>query len=184
MDPRRLARAVDASAKARLTAAEIGFAQANRAGQSKAMSEMVQGGHQVRAADRIVERTPRTQQRAAEMGLPEAEAFRKEERRVVARNIDPTVSGPDQAARLLNQHVGDMNRGPGGFTQRGVLEGAAYMANDDMVRRGGLIAAGTGATVASGALMTAGAQQLLTLIDYLQHGQQVKEQMAKSPLLA
>ena len=74
-----------------------------------------------------------------------------------------------------------LNRGPLGG-QHGLVEGAAQFANRQGVRRGGLAAAGVGATVGSGILLTEGAQQLMTLMDFLRHGQEVEQRAEESPL--
>jgi len=185
LDPRRLATVVDNQAKARLHAMERGARSARQDQMGQQVFGDIIEGRSGAAADRIVERTPSYQRQLAEMPMEAAGERRKEMQRGVTRGLTSVGDMGDQAvtAQVAQGYAQAMNRGPGGLGRRGVLEGAAHMANNPMVRRGGLAAAGAGATVASGALMTAGAQQLLTLIDYLNHGQQVQQQVEQSPLL-
>lgn len=72
----------------------------------------------------------------------------------------------------------NMARGPGGFTRRGVMEAVhGTMASNAYARRGVL---GAGA-VMGGVGMTAGAQQLMALMQYMQSGQE-NEASREQPL--
>ena len=85
----------------------------------------------------------------------------------------------DQGRQWVADTYGpNMARGPGGFTGRGAMEAVhGTMANNAYVRRGVL---GAGA-VMGGVGMTAGAQQLMALMQYMQSGQQ-NEASREQPL--
>jgi len=76
-----------------------------------------------------------------------------------------------------------LNRGPMQLTQRGVMEAINQgIAENPLVRRGVLPAAIGGGGVMAGAVVTAGAQNLLALMQFMQGGQQQQERVEQSPL--
>jgi len=84
--------------------------------------------------------------------------------------------GRQQVAR---EYSPTMRRGPGEFTGRGFMEMVNEgIAGNAYVRRGVLPTA----VVGGGALMTAGAQQLLALMGFMQEGSQTGERTENSPL--
>jgi hypothetical protein len=128
-----------------------------------------------RTAEMIVGRTPSMIERERRAPVAEGATVRKAE---VARVMSGLQANP---AMVADQYAPGMNRGPLGG-ERGVIESTAVAMNNPYVRRGGLIAAGAGAAVGTGALLTEGAQQLLQLMDFLQHGEEVQARAASSPL--
>lgn len=169
MNPRALASEIEQSVGRRLQGAERGARTANIDARVRQLNNM----DPAVGAQMVVDRMPAYV--AAVQGAPE-------DRRQTIRGgqVENAMSGlrdgnhADYAAR--------MNRGPLGG-ERGVMESAARFANRDSVRQGGLVAAGLGATVGTGALLTEGAQQLMTLMQFLQHGQEVEERAERSPLV-
>jgi len=89
------------------------------------------------------------------------------------------LDSPEGRAKVARQYAPDMRRGPGGYTGRGVMEMINQgIAENAYVRRGVLPTA----VVGGGALMTAGAQQLLALMGFMQEGSQTGERTENSPL--
>lgn len=89
------------------------------------------------------------------------------------------LDSPEGRAKVARQYASDMRRGPGGLTGRGAMEMINQgIAESDLVRRGVLPTA----VVGGGALMTAGAQQLLALMGFMQEGSQTGERTENSPL--
>lgn len=89
-----------------------------------------------------------------------------------------TRTGRNEAASTP-ELIAEMNRGLGGYMHRGPLEAIEGLtATNPTVRRTGLVSAGLGA----GAAMTAGAQQLLALMGFMQEGQQTQARAEESPM--
>jgi hypothetical protein len=93
--------------------------------------------------------------------------------------IRDQLGSPEGRARVARQYAPNMSRGPGGYTDRGLMELVNEgIAENAYVRRGVLPTA----VVGGGALMTAGAQQLLALMGFMQEGSQTGERKENSPL--
>ena len=136
------------------------------------------------AADYVVMGTPSMIEARHKVKPDQVEGLRKAQSEQVRADLmqsSPLGGGTSSRQALAPHFARQMNRGPLGG-QYGLVEGAAQFANRQGVRRGGLAAAGVGATVGSGILLTEGAQQLMTLMDFLRHGQEVEQRAEESPL--
>lgn len=176
-----LLRRIDQSTAGRLSGLESGLRESNIA----SMARRIAGDESaVTAADYVVERTPdliAARQKAPADREPELRKLQREQ--VMADLMQQGGMGAGYSAReaLAPHFARPMNRGLFGG-ERGLGESAAMLANRPMVRRGGLGAAGLGAAAGTGALLTEGAQQLMTLMDFLQAGQETRERAEQSPL--
>jgi hypothetical protein len=86
---------------------------------------------------------------------------------------------PAVAASYADQ----LNRGPFQMTQRGVMEAINEgIAQNPYIRRGLLPTAIGGGGLMAGAAVTAGAQNLMALMQFMQGGQQQQERVQESPL--
>lgn len=84
--------------------------------------------------------------------------------------------------KVANQYAPDMRRGQGGWTGRGTMEMINQgIAENAIVRRGVLPTAIVGGGALGAAGMTAGAQQLMALMQYMQSGQE-NEASREQPL--
>lgn len=93
--------------------------------------------------------------------------------------IRDQLNSPEGRAKVARQHASGMRRGPGGVTERGVMEMINQgIAENAYVRRGVLPTA----IVGGGALLTAPAQQLLALMGFMEQGSQTSERTENSPL--
>lgn len=100
-------------------------------------------------------------------------------------------SGADAKQGVIDEYASRVKRG-GVFMgpaqmrvplQRGPMEGINHLiASNKVVRRGVLPAAISGGAVAGGAAMTAGAQQLSALMEFMRQGQQQVQRTEESPL--
>lgn len=119
--------------------------------------------------------------------------FREQVIERITKGFRPPGSDAEQAIRarlasqrgratVAKQYAPDMRRGLGGLTGRGAMEMINQgIAENALVRRGVLPAAVMGGGVLGAAGMTAGAQQLMALMSYLQ-GSQDTEARTEQPL--
>lgn len=88
----------------------------------------------------------------------------------------------DQRQFVMN-YAPQMKRGIGGFGSLGPAERQAHhFANNKVIRRGVYPTLATGGTVAAGAGLTEGAQQLMALMSFMQQGQDQVQRTEESPL--
>lgn len=105
------------------------------------------------------------------------------ERRVAGVENQISQGGRRYRRGLADQFAPQMNRGPMGMTQMGLVEGANNLiANNVAVRRGALPAAVAGGGVLAGAALTEGAQQLMALMGFMQQGAEQEQRAQASPL--
>jgi hypothetical protein len=89
-------------------------------------------------------------------------------------------SGRQMAA---DQYAAGMNRGPMQIGQQGLAEAVNMgIANNRYVRRGLLPAAIGGGGLMAGAAVTAGAQNLMALMDFMSAGREQEQRVEQSPL--
>jgi hypothetical protein len=101
-------------------------------------------------------------------------------RGIHAQNPRQRRSDLSQAADLYGPML---NRGPGGLTQRGVMEAINQeIAENKYARRIGLPAAIAAGGVGAGVAVTPAAQGLINLMQYMQAGDQQQERVEQSPL--
>jgi|GEM_PF-4329865 len=182
-NPMELAERITAAASDRSERWQAGARQAGIEGQQRAiMSRSPED-----AADYIVHRTPGYVDRIQAADPRNEQAVRDHLKERVQGMLDPQgQAGSSALARRREDIAADysqeMNRGLTGG-ERGPVEGVLRGLNNPMVRNGGLGAAGLGAAVGTGALLTEGAQQLMTLMDFLQAGEDTRERADQSPLV-
>lgn len=96
--------------------------------------------------------------------------------------IEALLQTPEGRARVSKEHARFMPRGIGGFGSQGPMEAInRAIATNAIVRRGALPTAIGGGVVLGGAGLTAGAQQLMALMEYMNAGRQTAED-AQQPL--
>lgn len=166
-----LLRRLDASAERRLAGMQLG---SMRGGQM-AQREGILSREPQQAAEYIVDRTPSFVQ---EVKAAPTDQYAATRGRMVEAVMADLAQGKEAAA---DRYYPDMNRGLMGG-EAGIRESMAALANRKSVRRTGLGAAGLGAAAGTGALLTEGAQQLITLMDFLQAGEDTRERAERSPL--
>jgi hypothetical protein len=116
---------------------------------------------------------------ADQMGTQGAIPNTPEQRKAAKRTLS------DQALRdeYIRRHAPGMNRGPMNIGQMGPLEAAnSLIATNKVVRRGVLPVAVAGGGVMAGAAVTAGAQNLMALMGFMNAGKEQQERVEQSPL--
>jgi hypothetical protein len=104
------------------------------------------------------------------------------------RRYDSVMSRPEaQRERHMGLLADDvaplLNRGPAGIGKMGLLEGlSSQAANNRYVRRGAYPALIAGGTVAGGAALTEWAQQLMSLMAYMNESEATEQRVEQSPL--
>jgi len=85
---------------------------------------------------------------------------------------------------ISNHYAPQMRRGPAQTSQMGVMEAInTGIATNPYVRRGVLPTAVAGGGMLAGAGVTAGAQQLWALMDFMRAGEDNEQRTAQSPLI-
>jgi hypothetical protein len=107
----------------------------------------------------------------------------------VARDALRTrLRDPQERSAVANEYARRLKRGPfgpvlDGATQMGFMEAVNRgIAENKYIRRGLLPAAISGGGLMAGAGVTAGAQGLMALMEYMQAGDQQQERVEESPL--
>lgn len=94
-----------------------------------------------------------------------------------------TLSSNAGRQMAADTYAAGMNRGPAQIGQRGFRESINEgIANNRYVRRGVLPTAIGGGALLAGAGVTAGAQQLMALMEFMSAGQQQQQRVEQSPL--
>jgi hypothetical protein len=135
------------------------------AGVRRNMTEIQNPGHQGVNAQRIY-----TEAKPSGVSLQEIADMLK------------TEQGRASAAR---QYGRKLNRGPAAMGQQGVMEAISQgIATNKVVRRGVLPVAVAGGGMMAGAGVTAGAQQLWALMDFMRTGSESQQRTEESPLIS
>jgi hypothetical protein len=98
------------------------------------------------------------------------------------------LQDPNERSAVANEYARRLKRGPfgpvlDGGTQMGFMEAVNQgIAENKYIRRGLLPTAIGGGGLLAGAAVTAGAQNLMALMEYMQAGDQQQERVEESPL--
>ena len=100
-------------------------------------------------------------------------------------SLETLLSGNrGRIGEIANHYAPQMRRGPMATSQMGVMEAInSGIASNPYVRRGVLPTAVAGGGLMAGAGVTAGAQQLWALMDFMRSGEASEERTAQSPLI-
>lgn len=93
------------------------------------------------------------------------------------------LQDPNERSAVANEYARRLKRGPWDLTNRGFAEAVNQgIAENKYIRRGLLPTAIGGGGLLAGAAVTAGAQNLMALMQYMQAGDQQQERVEQSPL--
>lgn len=116
----------------------------------------------------------------AGLGQGELDAYGKRYDSVMKR---PEAQRQKHMGLLADDVAPQLNRGPAGIGKMGLMERlSSQAANNRYVRRGAYPALIAGGTVAGGAALTEGAQQLMALMAYMNESEQTAQRTEQSPL--
>lgn len=159
-----------------------GFANRAIAGEAAARSA---GLRRNREALGVMDESQLMKRLTSEARMSDVDARTAAQGFIRSRNAAPSGAGTnvlaDQLASQLNRGFGSNG---GRIGRMGLMERLSHQAaTNRYVRRVAYPALAAGGTVAGGAALTAGAQQLMALMGYMNESQQTAQRTEESPLI-